>query len=225
MSEEPDSEINVSETARRDELELELANSLRDTVNAFGVTHLGTEELVSAIELARRLRSRFVGTGRRRWYERQAGETGAGLVRQNGYLDTSPIRGALNPIAPPLELWNETRNDGSCVVVGQTRLGLNYEGPPHGVHGGWIAAIFDEVLGAAQGIDGSVRLTAILKVKYREITPIDEELRFEGWVAEKRGGRTVVKATCHARNRLTADAEGIFVSVDLNEIRQPTTDE
>lgn len=218
MKKNPVSKIERLEPIR--DSRLELADALREIANACSTTDLTAEDLTAAIELTRHLRERLEGKRRRRWYEQPVGKTARGPTQQIDYFETSPIRGVINPIAPPLELESEILDDGSTVIIGRARLGLAYEGPPHGVHGGWIAALFDEVLGATQGLDGSVRVTAILKVKYREITPIDEELRFVGRLAEKRGGRQVVKATCHARNRLTADAEGIFVTVDLNEIQQ-----
>ena len=217
MSGRPDDRLDALETSRRSALEL--ADALRDIATAFSTAELGAEDLAAAVELTRRLRRQLDGPRRRRWYEQGVGAAARGPEGQHDYLDRSPIRGVLNPIAPPLELKSETRDDGSRAIIGRALLGIAYAGPPHGVHGGWIAALFDEVLGAAQGLDGSVSVTAILTIKYREITPIDEELRCTGWVAEKRAGRRVVKATCHARNRLTADAEGIFVAVDLDEVR------
>ena len=63
-------------------------------------------------------------------------------------------------------------------------------------------------------------VTARLKVRYRHVTPLDETLRFEGWLAETRGTRRTARATCHAGDTLTADAEGIFVVVDFDEVRE-----
>ena len=218
MSGKPDDRLEALKATRRSTLEM--AEALRDIGTAFSTAELGAEDLAAALELTRRLRGHLDGPRRPRWYEPGIDASAGGPEAQHDYLDRSPVRGVLNPIAPPLDLKSETRDDGSRVIVGRARLGIAYEGPPHGVHGGWIAALFDEVLGAAQGLDGSVSVTAILTVKYREITPIDEELRFTAWVARKRAGRRVVKATCHARNRLTADAEGIFIAVDLDDVRQ-----
>ncbi len=99
-------------------------------------------------------------------------------------------------------------------------MGRRYEGPPHGVHGGWVAALFDEALGAAQGLAGTRGMTALLKVRYRQVTPVAQALRLEAWVHEQRGRRTVTRATCHAGDRLTADAEGTFIAVDFDEVEE-----
>jgi acyl-coenzyme A thioesterase PaaI-like protein len=102
--------------------------------------------------------------------------------------------------------------------VASARLSAAYEGPPRGVHGGWVAAMLDELLGTAQGLAEKQGVTATLKVRYRAITPIDEELRFEARVTEDRGRILRVKGSCYAGDTLTADAEGMFVRVDFNEI-------
>ena len=108
--------------------------------------------------------------------------------------------------------------DGTPITIARARLSSAYEGPPHGVHGGFVAALFDEVLGATQGLSEVSGVTAILKVRYRHVTPIDEELRFEGWVERRRGPHLFTRATCHAGNLLTAEAEAIFARVDFDEI-------
>ena len=158
------------------------------------------------------------GTRRVRWYDRG----GKGLVitptAANAYLDQSPIRGRLNPIAPPIAIETGARPDGTPIVIGHAKLGLAYEGPPHGVHGGWVAALFDDVLGAAQWLIQSRGVTARLAVQYRHVTPCEEPLRFEGWIEEERGRRVVAHATCHAGETLTAEAEALFLKVDFREI-------
>jgi hypothetical protein len=58
------------------------------------------------------------------------------------FFDQSPIIGRANPIAPPVAM----REEGGR-VVGTARFGSAYEGPPGCVHGGWVAAAFDELLG------------------------------------------------------------------------------
>jgi hypothetical protein len=63
----------------------------------------------------------------------------------DGPFDNSPLMGLSNPLAPPLFLTIESDR-----VVGTARFGNAYEGPPGCVHGGYIAAAFDELLGLVQ---------------------------------------------------------------------------
>ena len=64
--------------------------------------------------------------------------------RPNGHLDFSPVVGRANPLAPPLTLRVDTI-DGRAAVIGDATFGAAYEGPPGHVHGGLVAAAFDEV--------------------------------------------------------------------------------
>jgi acyl-coenzyme A thioesterase PaaI-like protein len=193
-----------------------VADDLRAVVADLSERDVSDGDLEAAAELAQSLRQRLDGPRRARWYEGDA--MALGDRDRFAYLDQSPIRGRLNPIAPPLDLEIVESGDGNRRVEGRARLGSAYEGPPHGVHGGWVAALLDELLGTAQGLVQTKSVTAILKIRYRNITPIDEDLQFRGWIEEDRGRTVIARGTCHAGDTLTADAEGIFVRVDFNEI-------
>lgn len=198
----------------------EVADELRAAIEALVTSDLGAQDLGAALRLARELRGGLEGPRRERWYHGGGGGVDPVPAQRDAYLDQSPVRGLLNPVAPPLEITTGRRADGSPCVVARVQLGLAYEGPPHGVHGGVVAALFDEVLGAAQALAGGPGVTAILRVRYRDITPIEEPLLFEGWIAEQRERRMVVKATCRAGEGVTADAEGIFVRVDFDDVQR-----
>ena len=124
-------------------------------------------------------------------------------------LDRSPIIGMGNPTAPPITII--TNGD---IVEGRARFGLQYEGPPGHVHGGWIAAGFDEVLGVAQKRTPRPGLTGTLTVRYRKPAPLHDELRFEAKVDRVEGRKMFITGTLHHGETLCADAEGIFVLVD-----------
>jgi acyl-coenzyme A thioesterase PaaI-like protein len=202
------------------EAALDLANELRAINEALAVNELSAGEVAEAARLARQIRSHLDGAPRARWYENTGENPATGAAAKLAYLEQSPIRGHLNAVAPPLELETVTLPDGSRRVGARGVLGSRFEGPPHGVHGGWVAALFDEVLGSAAGLAEQAGVTATLKIRYRHVTPIHEELRFEGWIHEQRGRRLVARATCHAGDTLTADAEGVFIEVDFDEVQE-----
>ncbi|MBW2361088.1 MAG: PaaI family thioesterase [Deltaproteobacteria bacterium] len=199
---------------------LALATELRHIAEALVVADLEPEDVAAAHRLATALRERLTGPRRPRWYDAAGAHPESAPEARHAYLAQSPIRGHLNPVAPPLVLGPGTRGNGARCVVGELQMGRRYEGPPHGVHGGWVAALFDEALGAAQSLGDTPGMTAVLKVRYRQITPVKQPLRFEAWIHEQRGRRTVARATCHAGDRLTADAEGIFIGVDFDEVEE-----
>jgi acyl-coenzyme A thioesterase PaaI-like protein len=199
----------------------ELSDEIRAIIEALAVRELCLEDLNEAKEMARAIRrSLETHPPRPRWYEADAEVTPFSPGSREAYRQQSPVRGHLNAIAPPLDLETVERPDGSRAIAGRARLGMRYEGPPHGVHGGWVAALFDELLGAAQGLAQAPGVTAILKIRYRQLTPVDEDLRLEAWIAEQRQRRLVAKATCHAGDTLTAEAEGIFMRVDFGEVHE-----
>lgn len=197
-----------------------LARELRAISELLSVADPDGSALEESTELARAMRRRLEGPRRPRWYDGDTGRAGKRADSRGAYQDQSPIRGQVNPIAPPLQLRVAERPDGTPIVQGRARLGMAYEGPPHGVHGGWVAALFDDLLGATQGLIGASGVTAVLEVKFRRVTPVNECLHFEGWIEQSRGRRIVARGTCHAGDVLTAEAKGLFVRVDFDALRR-----
>jgi acyl-coenzyme A thioesterase PaaI-like protein len=128
----------------------------------------------------------------------------------HAFFDHSPMLGRANPLAPPLSL----RRDGD-VMQALATFGAAYEGPPGCVHGGYVAAAFDEVLGSAQSLGGRPGMTGRLTVNYRSPTPLRTELRFAGWVDRVEGRKTFTVGTLYAGDRLCAEAEGLFIAIDI----------
>ncbi len=124
-------------------------------------------------------------------------------------FDHSPLLGIANPVAPPMSI---TEEDG--VVVASVRFGQAYEGPPNCVHGGFIAAIFDEVLGAAQSLSGAPGMTGTLKIRYESPTPLRTDLRLEGRLVGVERRKIFTEGVCYAGEQVTARAEGIFISLN-----------
>jgi acyl-coenzyme A thioesterase PaaI-like protein len=197
-----------------------LADELRGVTEALATHALEPAALARAEALVREARGLLSGPRRARWYDAGGHVLEITEETARAYLDQSPIRGRLNPVAPPLSIELGARPDGTPLVVGHARLSMSYEGPPHGVHGGWVAALFDDVLGAAQWLIQSRGVTARLTVQYRHVTPVEEDLRFEAWIERREGRRVVARATCHAGDTLTAEAEALFLTVDFRQIQR-----
>jgi acyl-coenzyme A thioesterase PaaI-like protein len=196
-----------------------LAAELREISIALVSREVAGGALSEALPLARALREKLQGPPRARWWEQQPDAPMRSAGARRSFMDMSPLRGLLNPVAPLLAVDREEGPEGPR-LVGRVRLTRVYEGPPHGVHGGIVAALFDEMLGAAQNLAPPAGVTAKLEVRYRHVTPLEEELRFDAWVEENRRRRITTRATCHAGSTLTADARGLFVRVDFAEVEQ-----
>jgi acyl-coenzyme A thioesterase PaaI-like protein len=131
----------------------------------------------------------------------------------HAFFDHSPMLGRANPLAPPLSLWEEGGK-----IRGSATFGTAYEGPPGCVHGGYVAAAFDEVLGSTQSMGGRPGMTGRLTVHYRSPTPLHTELRFEARVVEVSGRKTFTHGTLHAGEVLCAEAEGLFIAIDFDKM-------
>ncbi|MHB8465004.1 MAG: PaaI family thioesterase [Acidimicrobiales bacterium] len=146
-------------------------------------------------------------------YEGFAESANAGSA--TAFFDNSPILGEANPLAPPLRVVAEDDK-----VVGYACFGAAYEGPPGCVHGGYIAATFDEVLGMAQALTGHRGMTGTLTIRYRKPTPLHRELRWEGEAIRQEGRRIYTQGRCLDGDTVTAEAEAIFVVVDFARIAE-----
>ena len=127
----------------------------------------------------------------------------------NHFLDYSPFIGLLNPLAPPLTV--HYADDKTVVATGT--YGAAYEGPPGCLHGGYIAAGFDEVLGFAQGYAGLQGMTGRLEISYRSPTPLFREVRFVARMDRVEGRKIFTSATLSDGDRLCAEAQGLFISM------------
>lgn len=120
-------------------------------------------------------------------------------------VERSPVTGASNPIAPPLRLRFGRTTVAHVVFTEQ------YEGPAGGVHGGVLAASFDEVLGIAQMAAGAAGYTGTLEVRYLAVTPLHTLVTFEAGVDAREGRKLRMWATASADGTVTAEATGVFV--------------
>ena len=128
------------------------------------------------------------------------------------FFTDDPVSGRDNPIAPPVEI---TFGDGE--VEAHVTFSRSFEGAPGFVHGGAIAAAFDQVLGMANLVSGHPGMTGTLIVRYISPTPTETEIRFEAKAGEKDGRKSFVTGRCFAGDTLTAEAEATFVMLRLRK--------
>ncbi|TDG12679.1 PaaI family thioesterase [Seongchinamella unica] len=118
----------------------------------------------------------------------------------------SPVSGARNPVAPPIRMWRDGNE-----VRGEAIFSPTYAGPPNSVHGGIIAAVFDELLSMANVISGSAGFTGTLTIKYLRHTPLDRPI--ELWAVNERnsGRKQFSRGEMRVDGQVTASAEGLFI--------------
>jgi acyl-coenzyme A thioesterase PaaI-like protein len=92
------------------------------------------------------------------------------------------------------------------------------------VHGGIVAAAFDELLGMTQSLSGQPGMTGRLTVTYRLPTPLHRDLRFVGTLERVEGRKIFTRGRCFDGGTLTAEAEGLFIHVDFQRIAEMMTE-
>ncbi len=189
-----------------------LARAMRGVIERLITSDAPESELRVAAEALERYAVRLASHPRRVVPAGFAETANAGDV--TALFDYSPLIGLSNPMAPPITL----EVDGE-VVRGTATFGSAYEGPPGHVHGGFVAAAFDEVLGFAQSMTGNPGMTGTLTVRYRRPTPLHVELRFEARVLRIEGRKIFTAAQVFMGDTVTAEAEAIFISVDAEKMR------
>jgi hypothetical protein len=186
--------------------EQRLADELRRIINRLVLVRPPVEDLTQAADTARDFADRLDGL-LPRLGEGEVSEAG---LAPHDHVRHSPLSGTSNPLAPPLRMWTvETDEHGHPRTQGAVTFGAAYEGPPAHVHGGYLAAMFDELLGRSQGQPG---FTAYLTVSYRRPTPLFRELDLRAWVDSVDGRTRIIKGSCHLDGVLLTEAEGLFVS-------------
>jgi acyl-coenzyme A thioesterase PaaI-like protein len=189
-----------------------LAEELRRIIARLAVVRPPAAELERAAEAAAAFADRLGALPER---TRSWEISEAGLLPRD-FVAFSPVSGRSNPMSPPVVLRVESgapagtdAEDVEHHIAGDVTFGPQYEGPPGHVHGGWVAAMFDELLGFAQLSPG---FTAYLHVNYRRPTPLNAPLSLRAWVERVDGRKRIVRGECHANDELLSDAEGLFIA-------------
>jgi len=202
----------IDPVGRRAEL-IRLATAVRHVVHRLVQIDAPDEVIAQAADAIEAVRDLLGEHHQRSMYEGFAEAANAGSPF--GFFDHSPVLGRANALAPPVELWLEGEE-----LLGKVTFGAAYEGPPGCVHGGFIAAAFDEVLGSAQSLSGKPGMTGRLTIHYRSPTPLHQELRFTARLESVRGRKILTKGELWAGDVLCAEGEGLFVSIDFERFAQ-----
>jgi acyl-coenzyme A thioesterase PaaI-like protein len=181
---------------------------------------LATRDVAAARlgDLARRLevlRSELASEPpRARWYEADPTDRVASRTYHDAF---GPLRGEASVVAPPLR-FNTASRGSEGIVTASARCGILHEGPPGLVHGGIVAACFDEVLAVSMRDAGIHAFATELTVGYRGGVPIDADLEFRAWIVSDDGrvarGRAECRVVTNRRGRedpeVRAEAEATF---------------
>lgn len=185
-----------------------LADAMRLVIERLVPSDAPEDELRVAADALERYAEQLKAHTRLKRMSGHAESANAGDV--GAFFDQSPLIGLANPLAPPITIGKTGPTTAGATVC----FGSAYEGPPGSVHGGYVAAAFDEVLGFVQSLSGRGGFTGTLTIRYRKPTPLHTDLVFEAEMLRVEGRKIFTEGRLFAGDMLCAEAEGIFVSVD-----------
>lgn len=167
------------------------------------VEAMSPAELAELGELTAGLRARLAELPDRR----ANGSLATSPLPEGALVERSPVSGRGNPLAPPLTYAFDGEVTRAWAIFSQA-----YEGPPGGVHGGCVAAAFDELLGVAQIAGNAAGFTGSLTVRYHRLTPVGRRVDYEAGLGERNGRKMTLWARSTVGGQLVAEAEGLFIA-------------
>lgn len=183
-----------------------LAEAVRRLAAAAVVTPASDDDLAAGADQLEALATRLeAGAARSRFDGLPTDADG----RQPFPLSTHPLLGDANPLAPPVEV---EAVDG--VVHGRARYSPAYEGLAGRLHGGYVAAAFDVVLGFAAALTGHAAVTGTLTVKYVRPIPLEADLLYVADPGRVEGRKLLVQGRLLADGEVVSEAEAVFIAVD-----------
>lgn len=194
-------ETPTGEVDRREKVVAELAESVRDLIDATIRSTVDDDEVRAVREEVDALVARL----------RASQLDGPAGVRYNAEGRSwnwgNAVVGQRNPIAPPLEIVH----DGAGSAHADVMLGAAYEGPPGMVHGGVAALLLDQVMGETASGFKRLTMTGTLTLRYRRGTPLGP-VRIESRIASESGRKITVQAHLVGPDgQPTVEATGLFI--------------
>ena len=100
-------------------------------------------------------------------------------------------------------------------LVGKAWFGPGAGGPPGHAHGGSIAAVLDEAMGAAAWTAGHVVVAVRLDTSFQRMLPLGTDATLEAWVDRVDGRKVWTRGRLlDAGGETFATAEALFVKLD-----------
>lgn len=106
------------------------------------------------------------------------------------------------------------KKDSDDSFVARVWFGPSTEGPRGYVHGGSMAAVLDEAMGASAWIAGHTVVAAKLAVKYRTMLPLGTVTTIEAWISSVKGKKVITKGKVFDETgTVYTESEGLFINI------------
>jgi acyl-coenzyme A thioesterase PaaI-like protein len=184
----------------------QLCDAVRALTPKAMLTKAGDQAMSEALALVQQAPA-MLASSRASRYEHRAGLS-AGIGANEPIWETHATFGPSNPFAPPVLVEEEPGQ-----VVGTVTFGEAYEGGPGTVYGGFVAAMFDGILGRTVLSAGHLAVTRSLLVRYLRPVPLRVPLRLSAVVGAVSGRDVEVAASLFDGDRVACEAEAVFTTV------------
>ncbi len=102
-------------------------------------------------------------------------------------------------------------------------FGPSTEGPPGHVHGGSLAAVLDEAMGASAWIAGHTVVALKIAVKYRKMLPLGSVTTVEAWVSSVNGRKVLTQGRVFTEaGTVYTESEGLFIHIPPEKFGEMT---
>jgi len=106
------------------------------------------------------------------------------------------------------------KKDSDNSFVARVWFGPSTEGPTGHVHGGCMAALLDEAMGASAWIAGHTVVAAKLTVKYRAMLPLGTVTTIEAWISSVKEKKVMTRGKIYdGTGTLYSESEGLFINI------------
>jgi acyl-coenzyme A thioesterase PaaI-like protein len=110
------------------------------------------------------------------------------------------------------------RRGSDGALVARVWFGPGSEGPPGYAHGGSVASVLDEAMGAAAWMAGHFSVAARLIVDFREMVPVGLEGMIDTRIATVDGRKVTVRSRLLDGDRVLAEGEALFVILTPDQL-------
>jgi acyl-coenzyme A thioesterase PaaI-like protein len=125
------------------------------------------------------------------------------------------VSGDANPMGAGVRFHREGEEAVARIVLGSA-----FEGAPNRVHGGVVAAVFDDLMGFVLHIVSTPAYTGELTVRYLAPTPVRTELEFRARLRDREGRKLFIDAEARVDGEIVATASGLFLAIDRSRFAQ-----
>lgn len=106
------------------------------------------------------------------------------------------------------------RNPGNDHLYAAVWFGPETEGPPESVHGGAIAAVLDEAMGAVCWMNGHPVVGARITIQYLHMTPLGFSGQVESWIEQIERRKIFIRSKLtDGDGKVHAEGDALFIEL------------